>query len=150
MKVYIQYLGHLISGEGIEPLPEKLESIKQMPAPTTPKEVKQFLGLIGYYRKFVPRFADISRALTALTKKNAEFKWTEQCQKSFELLKEALMKEPILKYPDPHEEYILYTDASKYAWAGVLTQDYQYDKDSGKLVLIIQLLMLVGYLRDHN
>ena len=72
----------MISGEGIEPLPEKLESIKQMPAPTTPKEVKQFLGLIGYYRKFVPRFADISRALTALTKKNAEFKWTEQCQKS--------------------------------------------------------------------
>ena len=51
------------------------------------------------------------------------------------------MKEPILKYPDPHEEYILYTDASKYAWAGVLTQEYQYDKDSGKLVLIIQLLM---------
>ena len=133
LKVHIQYLGHLISGEGIEPLPEKLESIKQMPAPTTPKEVKQFLGLIGYYRKFVPRFADISRALTALTKKNTEFKWTEQCQKSFELLKEALMKEPILKYPDPHEEYILYTDASKYAWAGVLTQEYQYDKDSGKI-----------------
>ena len=133
LKVHIQYLGHLISREGIEPLPEKLESIKQMPAPTTPKEVKQFLGLIGYYRKFVPRFADISRALTALTKKNAEFKWTEQCQKSFELLKEALMKEPILKYPDPHEEYILYTDASKYAWAGVLTQEYQYDRDSGKI-----------------
>ena len=89
--------------------------------------------MIGYYRKFVPRFADISRALTVLTKKNAEFKWTEQCQKSFELLKEALMKEPILKYPDPHEEYILYTDASKYAWAGALTQEYQYDRDSGKI-----------------
>ena len=133
LKIHIQYLGHLISGEGIEPLPEKLESIKQMPAPTTPKEVKQFLGLIGYYRKFVPRFADISRALTALTKKNAEFKWTEQCQKSFELLKEALMKEPILKFPDPHEKYILYTDASKYAWAGALTQEYQYDRDSGKI-----------------
>ena len=71
LKVHIKYLGHLISGEGIEPLPEKLESIKQMPAPTTPKEVKQFLGLIGSYRKFVPRFADISRALTALRKKNA-------------------------------------------------------------------------------
>ena len=89
--------------------------------------------MIGCYRKFVPRFADISRALTALTKKNAEFKWTEQCQKFFELLKEALMKKPILKYPDPYEEYILYTDASKYAWAGVLTQEYQYDKDSGKI-----------------
>ena len=66
-KCHIQYLGHLISGEGIEPLPEKLESIKGMPPPTTPKEVKQFLGLIGYYRKFVPRFADIARSSTNLT-----------------------------------------------------------------------------------
>ena len=67
LKSHIQYLGHLISGEGIKPLPEKLESIKEMPPPTTPKEVKQFLGLIGYYRKFVPRFADIARPLTNLT-----------------------------------------------------------------------------------
>ena len=65
-KSHIQYLGHLISGEGIEPLPEKMESIKGMP-PGTPKEVKQFLGLIGYCRKFVPRFADIARPLTNLT-----------------------------------------------------------------------------------
>ena len=65
-KSHIQYLGYLISGEGIELLPEKLESIKGMPPPTTPKEVKQFLGLIGYYRKFVPRFADIGRPLTNL------------------------------------------------------------------------------------
>ncbi|MCG8625040.1 MAG: reverse transcriptase family protein, partial [Proteobacteria bacterium] len=60
LKAHIQYLGHIISGEGIEPVPEKLESIKNMPSPTTPKEVKQFLGLIGYYRKFIPRFADIA------------------------------------------------------------------------------------------
>ena len=66
-KSHIQYLGHLISGEGIKPLPEKLESIKEMSPPTTPKEVKQFLGLIGYYRKIVPRFADIARPLTNLT-----------------------------------------------------------------------------------
>ena len=66
-KSHMQYLGHLISGEGIEPLPEKLQSIKEMPPPTTPKEVKQVLGLIGYYRKFVPRFADIARPLTNLT-----------------------------------------------------------------------------------
>ena len=63
-KSHIQYLGHLISGEGIKPLPEKLESIKEMPPPTTPKEVKQFLGLIGYYRKFIPRFTDVARPLT--------------------------------------------------------------------------------------
>ena len=55
-KRHIQYLGHLISADGIQPLPEKLESIAKMPAPKNPKEVKQFLGLVGYYRKFVPRF----------------------------------------------------------------------------------------------
>ena len=60
-KKHIQYLGHLISAEGIQPLPVKLESIAKMPAPQKSKEVKQFLGLVGYYRKFVPRFADISR-----------------------------------------------------------------------------------------
>ena len=60
-KKHIQYVGHLISADGIQPLPEKLESITKMPAPRNPKEVKQFLGLVGYYRKFVPRFADISR-----------------------------------------------------------------------------------------
>ena len=124
LKAHLQYFGHIISGKGIEPVPEKLESIKKMPAPTTPKEVKQFLGLIGYYRKFVPHFADIARPLTSLTKKDIEFHWTEKCQASFELLKEALMKEPILRYPNPKDPYILYTDASKYAWACVLTQPH--------------------------
>ena len=66
-KKHIQYLGHLLSEEGIQPLPEKLESISKMPTPKNQKEVKQFLGLIGYYRKFVPRFADISRVLNKLT-----------------------------------------------------------------------------------
>ena len=63
-KKHIQYLGHLISDEGIQPLPEKMESIAKMPTPKNAKQVKQFLGLVGYYRKFVPRFADISRILT--------------------------------------------------------------------------------------
>ena len=67
---HVQYLGHLISGEGIEPVPEKLESIKHMPTPRTPKEVKQFLGLIGYYRKFIPKFSDVARPLINLTKKD--------------------------------------------------------------------------------
>ena len=107
-KSHIQYLGHLISGEGIKPLPKKLESIKEMPPPTTPKEVKQFLGLIGYYRKFVPRFADVARPLTNLTRLDQPFEWSDKCQASFELLKEALIKEPILRFPDPinHTHYI--------------------------------------------
>ena len=94
-----------------------------MPAPKTPKEVKQFLGLVGYYRKFVPRFADISRVLTHLTKKDVEFRWTAECENCFQILKGSLQEAPILRYPDPEASYTLYTDASKYAYAGVLTQN---------------------------
>ena len=121
-KRHIQYLGHLILADGIQPLPEKLESIAKMPAPKNPKEVKQFLGLVGYYRKFVRRFADISRVLTHLTKKDMEFKWTLECENCFQILKEFLQQAPILRYPDPQASYTLYTDASKYAYAGILTQ----------------------------
>ena len=123
-KSEIHYLGHLISPEGISLLPNKLDSIKHMPVPNSVKEIKQFLGLTGYYRKFVPRFADISRPLTILTKKDAKFEWTSACQKSFELLKEALCGEPVLKYADTSKPYTIYTDASKYGWAGVLTQPH--------------------------
>ena len=124
-KSEIHYLGHLISPKGISPLPNKLDSIKHMPAPNSAKEIKQFLGLTGYYRKFVPRFADISRPLTTLTKKDVKFEWTSACQKSFELLKETLCGEPVLKYADTSKPYTLYTDASRYGWAGVLTQPHK-------------------------
>ena len=93
-----------------------------MPAPKNPKEVKQFLGLVGYYRKFIPRFTDISRVLTHLTKMDIEFKWIPKCENCFQILKEFLQQAPILKYPDPEASYTLYTDASKYTYAGVLTQ----------------------------
>ena len=132
LKAHVQYLGHLVSGKGIEPVPEKLESIKNMPSPTTPKEIKQFLGLIGYYRKFIPKFSDVARPLTNLTKKDVPFEWTPECQMTFQLLKDLLMAEPILKYPDPNKPYMLYTDASKYAWSCVLTQEYEYEIE-GKL-----------------
>ena len=94
-KQHIQYLGHLISKARFELLPEKLESIRKMPAPKSPKEVKQFLGLIGYYRKFVPRFLDISRPLTRLTRHDAKFEWTEKCEKLFNHLRDLLMEYPI-------------------------------------------------------
>ena len=78
-----------------------------MPSPTTPKEVKQFLGLISYYRKFIPKFSDVARPLTNLTKKDISFEWTPECQMTFQLLKDLLMAEPILKIPRPKQ--ILYT-----------------------------------------
>ena len=120
----IHYLGHLISVDGIQPLPEKLESIHNMPKPRSPKEIKQFLGLTGYYRKFVPRFSDMARPLTKLLAHDCEFKWTNQCDISFQMLKDTLCSAPILKYPDTSKPYTLYTDASKYGWAGVLTQSH--------------------------
>ena len=131
-KKHIQYLGHLVSERGFEPLPEKLESIRKMLAPRTAKEVKQFLGLIGYYRKFVPYFVDISRLLTKLTHHNVKFEWTEQCTKAFNHLRELLMEYMILRYPDPTQKYILYTDASGIGWSGVLMQEHKDEKGKMK------------------
>ena len=112
----------MISDKGIQPLPEKLESIAKMPTPQNAKQVKQFLGLVGYYRKFVTRFSDISRPLTQLTRKNKGFKWTTECDKCFHMLKDYLQEAPIVRYTNPSVDYILYTDVSKYAYTGVLTQ----------------------------
>ena len=80
-KKHIQYLGHIIAEEGFTPFPEKLESIRNMPRLKTPKEVKQFLALIGYYRKFIPRFTDLARSLTNLARHNTEFIWMENATK---------------------------------------------------------------------
>ena len=142
-KKHIQYLGHIILGKGIAPMPEKLACIKDMPPPKTPKEVKQFLGLIGYYQKFVPRFSDLARPLNVLTRKDVPFEWTPICQESFELLKTSLMTEPILMYPDPNHPYVLFTDASKYAWACVLTQEKTHQIE-GKEVKILHPIMYMS------
>ena len=90
----------MISDKGIQPLPEKLESIAKIPTPQNAKQVKQFLGLVGYYRKFVPHFSDILRPLTQITQKNEGFNWTTECDKCFQMLKDYLQEAPILKYPD--------------------------------------------------
>ena len=132
-KKHIHYLGHLISADGIRPLKDKLDTIHDMPAPHNSKEVKQFLGLVGYYRKLVPHFAVLSRPLTKLTCKDKVFEWTHECRKAFNALKESLCEQPILKYADTKKGYTLYTDASKYGWAGVLTQA-QTSKIGGKTV----------------
>ena len=123
-KKEIHYLGHLISSEGIHPLLEKLDTIRNMPRPKTPKEIKQFLGLCGYYRKFVPRFSDIAWPLSKLTAHDAVFVWYKQCELSFQMLKDILVSAPILKYPDTSKPYTIFTDASKYGWAGVLMQEH--------------------------
>ena len=150
LKKCIQYLGHIVSGEGITPLPEKLDSIQNMLPPKTPKEVKQFLGLIGYYRKFVPRYSDLARPLNALTRKNVEFEWTQVCQESFDLLKASLMKEPILTYPNPNLPYVLFTDASKYAWACVLTQEKTHTLEGKEKKILHPITYMSGLFRGSQ
>ena len=149
-KSKIHYLGHLISADGISALPDKLDTIKNMPVPKDVKEIKQFLGLTGFYRKFVPRFADISRPLTQLTKKETKFMWTPECQKSFELLKSFLCGEPILKYADTSKPYTLYTDASKYGWAGVLTQSQTTVIDGKSVTTDHQVAFVSGLFRGSQ
>ena len=147
LKKHIQYLGHIVSGEGIKPLPEKLSSINRMLQPKSPKEVKQYLGLIGYYRKVVPRFSDLARPFNALTRKNTTFEWIQQCQDSFELLKSSLMMDPILTYLDPNLPYVLFIDASKYAWACVLTQEKTQTLDEKEIILSHPITYMNGLFR---
>ena len=144
LKKHIQYLGHIVSGKGITPMPEKLACIKDMLPPRTAKEVKQFLGLIGYYRKFLPRFSDLARPLNMLTRKDVPFEWTPICQESFELLKISLMTEPILTYPDPNHPYVLFTDASKYAWACVLTQEKTHQREGKEVKILHPITCMSG------
>ena len=117
--------------------------------PKTPK-VKQFLGLIGYYRKFVPRFLDLARPLNALTRKNVELKWTQICQESFDLLKTSLMTKPILTYPDPNLPYILFTDASKYAQPCVLTQEKTHTSEGKEIKILHPITYMSGLIRGSQ
>ena len=150
-KSEIHYLGPpYFNDKGIQPLPEKLDTIRNMPRPRTPKEIKQFLGLTGYYRKFIPCFSEISRPLVKLTAKDTPFEWTPQCQSSFEMLKDALMSAPILKYPDTEKPYTIFTDASKYGWAGILTQEHTSVIDGKEVTMNHPVAYVSGMFRGSQ
>ena len=120
----IQYLGHILSATGIQPLPLKTHAIQHMNPPTTPKQVRAFLGLVGYYRKFIKGFAKIAKLLTLLTRQQVKFEWTPEHQAAFVHLKEAIVQAPILHYPNPNKTYIIYTDASDDACGTQLSQEH--------------------------
>lgn len=118
----VLFLGHVVTDKGISCDPSKVDTIKNWPVPTSVAEVKSFLGLAGYYRKFIPNFSEIASPLTSLTKKARKFEWSDDCQKGFDKLKELLITSPILSYPMEEGEYILDTDASGNGIGGVLSQ----------------------------
>ena len=120
----IQYLGHILSATGIRPLLCKTHAIKHMQPPTTPKQVQAFLGLVGYYRKFIKGFAKIAKPLTMLTHQQVKFEWISVHHTAFLHLKEAIVQAPILCYPNPNKKYIVYTDVSNNACGAQLSQEY--------------------------
>ena len=118
----IQYLGHILGKEGIKPVPAKTEAIRIMHPPVNLKQVRTFLGLVGYYRKFIRNFAKIAKPLTMLTRMDVKFEWKEIHQDAFMKLKEAIIQAPILRYLDTTKPYIVYTDASNNACGAQLSQ----------------------------
>lgn len=116
------YLGHVVSSDGVIPDPNKISVVKNYPVPTKTDEVKRFVAFVNYYRKFVPNFATKAYPLNYLCRKNVTFKWDDECQTSFEALKNAIISHPVLQYPDFSEsnQFILQTDASGYGIGSVL------------------------------
>lgn len=125
----VVFLGHLITNEGIKPDPKNVKSVVDFPTPKNQKEIKSFLGLTGYYRKFVSNYAKIAKPLTLLLRDNVKFVWNAFCEESFSKLKNIIINPPILQYPDFNKTFILTTDASKIALGSVLSQG---DKGRGK------------------
>ncbi|KAL6420931.1 hypothetical protein ACFW04_013610 [Cataglyphis niger] len=124
----VAYLGHIIGADGVKPDPNKIKSISEFPIPKNEKNIKQFLGLAGYYRRFIPQFSKTAKPLTDLLKKNNTFNWQQRQTEAFNILRNALCSEPVLQYPDFTKPFVLTTDASGYAIGGVLSQG-QIGKD---------------------
>jgi len=121
-KTQIQFLGHLVSYDGVEPLPDKLQAIVDWPTPHCLRDVRAFYGLASYYRRFVKNFATIAEPLTRLTRKGCTFVWADEAQEAFLRLKSALVDAATLAFPQPDLPCILDSDASDVAIGAVLSQ----------------------------
>ncbi|KAH9658749.1 Endonuclease [Citrus sinensis] len=118
----VVFLGHVISAEGIYVDPQKIEAVVNWERPTNVTEVRSFLGLAGYYRRFVEGFSKIAIPLTRLTRKNAKFQWNDDCEKGFQELKACLTSAPVLTLPSGNEGFVVYSDASRQGLGCVLMQ----------------------------
>ncbi|XP_062114502.1 uncharacterized mitochondrial protein AtMg00860-like [Humulus lupulus] len=119
----VRFLGHIVSKEGIAVYPTKIEAIRDWRQPKNVAEVKSFLGLAGYYRKFVEEFSNIDAPLTNLTRNNQKYNCIEKCEESFQTMKNKLISAPMLCVPTVEGKFIVYCDASKNGLGCVLMQD---------------------------
>ena len=118
----VEFCGFVVSGQGVQTSPAKVEAVRAWPTPTTTRAVRSFVGFASFYRQFVPQIADIAIPLTKLTKKGATFAWTRECNDAFEQIKARLISAPILRHADPRAPFTLRTDASDYAVGAVISQ----------------------------
>ena len=121
----------MVGCEGLEVDPNKVKVIQKMAPPADVRGIRSFSGCVSWYRWFCPKFPEIATPLIALTKKQARFTWTKECQDSFEQLKTMMTEAPILAYPDPSREYKLYTDASDQCVGALFAQE----SDDGEKVI---------------
>ncbi|KAM6543614.1 hypothetical protein CsatB_008061 [Cannabis sativa] len=113
----VSFLGHIVGKDGIMVDPQKIEAVKNCPRPKTVTEVRSFLGLASYYRRFVEGFSKIAMSLSELTRKNQRFIWSDKCEKSFQELKQRLITTPVLALSSDQEKFVVYCDASRQGWA---------------------------------
>ena len=116
-------MGHVISGEGISVDPSKIEEITSWDRPKNVTEIRSFLGLAGYYRRFVQDFSIIAKPLSQLTRKESKFIWSDKCEESFQELKKRLVSAPILVLPSGSGNFVVYSDASHQGLGCVLMQN---------------------------
>ena len=128
LRVETKYLGFVMNKDRIKTGIDKVRVIRAMPTSKTFMEIRSFIGTIGYYRRFIPTFSQLAGPLKSLTKKYAQFRWTEDCQHAFAALKDQLTAAPLLAYPDLSKDIVLYTDVSDRCIGAVITQPCP-DKD---------------------
>lgn len=122
-KQRVEYLGHVVSVDGVAIEPAKVEAVKNWLVPRNLKQLRGFLGLTGCYRKFIAHYGMISHPLIALLKKNTHFSWLEKEEQAFSLLKQKLTQAPVLAVPDFNQEFVVETDACEYGIGAVLMQN---------------------------
>ena len=115
------HLGFEYSSEGVAPSSEKTKAVQDWPTPSCSKDVRSFLGLVSFFRRFIPHFADVAHPLTALTSKISDFVWDSQQQAAFAALKQSLLTSPLLDYPRKDDRFVLATDASDIGLGAVLS-----------------------------